>query len=1419
MIEPGWHPPAEFEEYRLVRLLGRGTMGEVYLARDALLDRPVAVKFVQAAGDPLARARFFDEARAIARLQHPNVVAIYRVAEVAGHPYLVSEYVRGQPLDQLERPVPWRQVLDLALDLARGLAAAHRCGVLHRDVKPANAILAEDGRAKLLDFGLARITEGAAPDAFIAAPPHERGEPAPRITGGLPPSIRWSLGDTVTYTAGSTAAVGSPVRSPERDRAQPGTAGDIGSSDRPGERSGAVGDIGPDRAAGDAAGGSAAVPSSASSSDRQGEQPGADDDIGSNNAARGNAAGPPPASSFGREADPPGSGVGGLSRDRGGAFAGSFSGSTVDGPAGSFSGSTVDCVVGSLRGSPGPEHPVGTPLYMAPELWRCEPATRRSDLYSLGILLYELATGAVPLRAVSRALLGEVVEIADAMVCRVAEIAPEVEPALAAIIDRLVEPEPSARFASADALVAALEDCAAPPAAPGVPDGNPYRGLAAFDSAHAALFFGRRGEIRELVQRVQSEPLVVIGGDSGTGKSSLCRAGVLPWLVEHDGWSRVDVVPGRHPVQSLAAALAAWSEVDEATLTTLVREAPDALARAIRRRVSRADHPGRLLLFVDQLEELLTLAEPDEARAVAAALAALAVHGPSVRVLATVRSDFLSRLAMLPGLGEEIARGLYFLRPLTGERIREAILRPAAAKGVAFESDAVVDALVAQTELAPGGLPLLQFTLAEVWDARDPGDRTIRAASLAALGGVEGALTRHADRLIAGLTAEEQEAARRLLLGLVTADGTRARRSEAELLSFGAGHRAERAALEVLVRGRIVVANDAQHGAYEIAHEALLVSWPTLQGWLQRGAAERAVRVRVEQVAAEWERMSRPRDLLWGRSRLAEVRALDGQTLARREVAFLAASRAAVARRRAVALTGTAVLVIGAVAIGLAVRARARRELEAVIANQVRSASAAVADAGQLAARCDAARTRAFGLFDAHRWSEGEEVWNEVEDLATREAGQYRTASSRLEDALSLDPARPALRTQFADLTFERLLRAERERARQRDLADELAARLVAYDDGRHRAALDAAATIELEVVPAGARISIERVGDRAGDRPGERPGPELLGTAPLPPLHARPGSLILAVEHPGRLPVRLPVLLARGETVRQRIVLPVAGAAPHDMIYVPPGRFLFGSADATDLRRGFLTAAPVHEVATAGYYIGRNEVTFGEWIEFLDELSPEERHRRAPSAVNPRSSLTLTEVGPKHWRLALTPTTHTYTAETGQRLRYEHRTRRAEQDWTRFPVAAVSYDDAVAYAAWLARTGRVPGARLCDEYEWERAARGADARTFPGGDALAPDDANIDITYGRDPLAFGPDEIGSHPASRSPVGADDMAGNVWEWTRSVEAPGTPVARGGGWYNAELSSRSANRESGEPSERHLHIGVRLCATPRGEEEQ
>jgi len=266
-------------------------------------------------------------------------------------------------------------------------------------------------------------------------------------------------------------------------------------------------------------------------------------------------------------------------------------------------------------------------------------------------------------------------------------------------------------------------------------------------------------------------------------------------------------------------------------------------------------------------------------------------------------------------------------------------------------------------------------------------------------------------------------------------------------------------------------------------------------------------------------------------------------------------------------------------------------------------------------------------------------------------------------------------------------------------------------------------------------------------------------------------------------------------------------------MVYVPPGRFLFGSADGSDLRRGFLNEPPIHEVTTPGYLIARHEVTYGEWIEFLDDLPSDERKRRVPASEMPQSSLTLSEVSPKKWQFSMTRATATYTALEGEHVHYEKRALRADQDWRRFPVAAISFEDALAYAAWLDRTKRLPGAHVCDEYEWERAARGADGRTFPSGEHLAPDDANIDITYGREPVAFGPDEVSSHPRSRSPVGVDDMAGNVWEWTRSVETPGAPVARGGGWYNEELSARSINREPGEPTQRHVWIGLRICSNP------
>ncbi|HRI55451.1 MAG TPA: serine/threonine-protein kinase, partial [Pseudomonadota bacterium] len=505
-----------------------------------------------------ARSRFLLEARAIARLQHPNVASVYRVGQIDGRPYLVCEYVRGASLDRLAKPVSWEQLLPLAIGLARGLDAAHRGGVLHRDLKPANAILAESGEVKLLDFGLAKLL------------PHSTGAAAPAVP-------------IISFT--------DATETPQLQ----------------------------------------------------------------------------------------GSGV------------------------------------------------LGTPLYMAPELWRGEPATPRADIYSLGALLYELATGQPPVPAGSLEQLQADIQHKD--IVPTAALAPTLDPQFAALIDHCLVRDPAQRLPSAEQLAQELALFPLAEQAP-LPGGNPYRGLAAFDAEHRALFYGRSTEIRAVFELLLREPLVVVSGDSGVGKSSLCRAGVLP-LGEGGGlaggrtWTTAILVPGQRPLAELAAALAGplMTSVEEVRrlLHTPAQLADELTAR-------QAGRAG-LCLFVDQLEELVSTSDPDEAATFTQTLRALADGARGVRVLAALRGDFLARVAALPGLGE-LVRGLYLLRPLTASGLREVIVNPARVRGVAFESEALVTELVHETLHAEGGLPLLSFALAELWEARAVARRTIPATAL-----------------------------------------------------------------------------------------------------------------------------------------------------------------------------------------------------------------------------------------------------------------------------------------------------------------------------------------------------------------------------------------------------------------------------------------------------------------------------------------------------------------------------------------------------------------------------------------------------------------------------------------------------------------------------------------------------------------
>jgi formylglycine-generating enzyme required for sulfatase activity len=361
---------------------------------------------------------------------------------------------------------------------------------------------------------------------------------------------------------------------------------------------------------------------------------------------------------------------------------------------------------------------------------------------------------------------------------------------------------------------------------------------------------------------------------------------------------------------------------------------------------------------------------------------------------------------------------------------------------------------------------------------------------------------------------------------------------------------------------------------------------------------------------------------------------------------------------------------------------------------------------------------------------------------------------------------------------------------------------------------LEAPADLELITDPPGASVELLRYVDEHGVLQRE-PVPNLtaLGVTPIARLQLPAGSYHLRLRRDGRVPVELPLALTRGEQARIHLTLPAA--LPQGTIYIPPGCSLLGSADAEEVRE-FLRSVPLRRVCLPqGYLIGRTEVKVGEWVEYLDTLPADApaRHLLEKPSFGNSGALALRQLPSGEWSFSLHLVSgKVLTARAGEPLRYPGRTHRGTVDWRRLPLTGISPEDAAGYLAWLNRSGRLPGARLCSEDEWERAARGADGRRYPHGNRLHPDDANIDVTYGRRPDAFGPDEVGSHPASASPFGVLDMAGNAFEPTRPrAQDLGGIVLRGGAWYFEQVGALATNRQAGTPTMRDVVVGLRVCA--------
>jgi WD40 repeat protein/DNA-binding SARP family transcriptional activator len=426
----------------------------------------------------------------------------------------------------------------------------------------------------------------------------------------------------------------------------------------------------------------------------------------------------------------------------------------------------------------------------------------------------------------------------------------------------------------------------------------PFKGLAFFDRADAEYFCGRERLVSDLLARLVESPLVGILGSSGIGKSSLLRAGVLPALSEgllpgSGGWRQMLLRPGAYPCAELGRALDG-----------------ERLGQAL----GQLSPGQRLVIAVDQLEELFTLCEQEDERAAFLEQLAAAARDPERRALVVVslRADFYGRLASYSRFAGLLSRSHVLVGPMDRDELTRAIKQPAARAGLELEPG-LADALVSDVAGEPGGLPLLSTTLLELWRARD--GRALRYDSYRTSGGVRGAVARLAEDAYTQLGETERRIARGVMLRLASGEeGALARRrvplGELERIT-GA-----RPVLAELTDARLLTVSD---GEVELSHEALLREWPRYRAWLEEDRVGRRVHAHLTAAARDWDERGRdPGDAYRG-ARLAaalEWRTAHQQELNQTERAFLDASRAAAGRaQRRLRLVLAAVAALLAVAV------------------------------------------------------------------------------------------------------------------------------------------------------------------------------------------------------------------------------------------------------------------------------------------------------------------------------------------------------------------------------------------------------------------------------------------------------------------------------------------------------------------------
>lgn len=626
---------------------------------------------------------------------------------------------------------------------------------------------------------------------------------------------------------------------------------------------------------------------------------------------------------------------------------------------------------GVAEGLPNLSTSAGSPLYASPEQVRSGVATAASDQYALAVVAWELLTGTVPFAAerltdLLRAKL-------ERPLPQLADRRSDVPDGVGLVLRRASAVHPDDRYPSVAAFISAwataLRDASRhaattrdlEPWSDGSPDTgltttltqlwpdttNPYKGLRPFDEADAQAFFGRDDAVEDLVRLAGERRFAAVVGPSGSGKSSMVRAGYVPRARAGGDFVAV-VVPGAAPVDELADALAQLAVrvpgdlrerlVDDLRFPTTVGEI-------------LPDDGSELVVVLDQFEELWTNCRPDTRdRLLAALVAALSAPGSRLRLVVTVRADFYDRPLGHALIGPLVRDATYALAPLDAEGLRQAIVGPAHHAGVHVESS-LVATLLADVAAQANSLPQLQYVLTELFDRRQGSEMTL--VDYQEMGGLTGALTNRAEAVHEALDDDGRRAARRLFLRLVTAgDGTEDTRRRARRQDLAT---VPDEVVEAFGSARLLsfdVDKIDREPTVEVAHEALIRQWQRLRSWLDDDRESLRLTRHLAEAARSWNARGRDSGDLYRGGRLeaaADWADSHGDDLNDAELTFIAASlahrqaeedverarRTAQARqnarlRRLLAVVGVvALLAATAGIVALQQRARARRAASA----------------------------------------------------------------------------------------------------------------------------------------------------------------------------------------------------------------------------------------------------------------------------------------------------------------------------------------------------------------------------------------------------------------------------------------------------------------------------------------------------------